>query len=102
MAAVINDWKDGFTITGAPSATYGPYTLLGGQYFFTTTAAGTSVALQYLQPDGSTYTAVGTTTSFTTSAGNAVVSLPPGAYHVVVVTASAIAFALIRIPTRFS
>lgn len=100
MAAVVSNYGDGFVVITAPSATYGPYSLLGGQYFFTTTAAGTSVALNYLQPDGSTYTAVGTSTTFTTSAGNASVYLPPGVYQVVVVTSSAIAFSLTRIPTR--
>lgn len=100
MVAVASDYKDGFAVKTAPSATYGPYTLLGGKYFFTTTAAGTSVALNYLQPDGSTYTALGTSTTFTTSAGNAVVDLPPSTVQVVVVTSTAIAFSLARIPYR--
>ncbi len=98
MATIAYD--DGFIVTAAATGTYGPFTILGGKYFFTTTAAGASVALNYLQPDEATYTPVGTSTTFTTSAGNGVVDLPAGVYQVVVSTTAAIAFALTRIPYR--
>lgn len=100
MTVAVTDYKDGFLVTGAVSASspFGPFNLLGGKYMMTVTAPSTSAALQMEQPDGS-YAAVGSSTNFTTSAAAVVVDLPAGSYKVIC-TSTAFAFSLIRIPTR--
>jgi hypothetical protein len=50
---------------------------LGGKYLFFASAAGTADSLDMLMPDGTTYQAVGTSTTLTTSPGAAPVDLPP-------------------------
>jgi len=97
MALASTNWSDGFTYTGATGSTVGPFNLLGGQYLFYGTAAGTSVSLNMLCPDGSTYTPV---QAETTSAYATVVNLPPGTYEIVVSSASAQQGGLVRVPYR--
>jgi hypothetical protein len=99
MTVAINDWHDGLTFTGAVG-NVGPFTILGGKYLFFATAAGTSNALQTLMPDGSTFQSVGASTSLTTSAGSALVDLPPGKYQFAIVTVSAVQGGLVRVPYR--
>jgi hypothetical protein len=98
MALATNTWGDGYTYTGA-TGTVGPFVILGGKYLFFATAAGTSNTLEMLMPDG-TYIAVGSTTTFSTSAATAMIDLPPGTYQNVVVTSTAVAGGLVRIPYR--
>jgi hypothetical protein len=100
MALATHDTADGIVYTGATSSTVGPFVLLGGKYLFFAGAAGTSNTLNMLLPDGSTYIAVGTSTTFSTSAGSAPIDLPPGTYEIVVVSASAVAGGLVKIPYR--
>ncbi len=97
MALATTDQKDGITYTGATSSTVGPFNLLGGNYAFFGTSAGTSSTLNILGPDGSTYIAV---QAETTSAYFQQVYLPPGTYKIVVVSASAQQGGLVKVPTR--
>lgn len=99
MALTLNDYKDGVTFTGA-TGNVGPFTILGGKYLFFASAAGTSDELDMLMPDGSTYQAVSTATTLTTSAGAAPVDLPPGSYRFTITTVSAVQGGLVRIPYR--
>ena len=95
MSLVTNDWKDGITFTGATTGTVGPFTVLGGKYVFYATAAGTSVVLNILMPDGSTYSPA---YSETTSAFFQMIDLPPGTYEVVVTTSTAVQGGVIKVP----
>ena len=97
MALATNNYQDGVTYTGATSSTVGPFTILGGKYVFYGTAAGTSVVLNVLMPDGSTYSPA---YSETTSAFFQMVDLPPGTYEIVVVSASAQQGGLVKVPYR--
>lgn len=99
MALALNDWKDGVTFTGA-TGNVGTFTILGGKYLFFASAAGTSNHLQMLMPDGSKLQDVGSSTNLTTSAGTAVVDLPPGTYQFTIVSAGAVQGGLVRIPYR--
>jgi hypothetical protein len=100
MVAVVSDYKDGFSVTGAVTAgsPYGPYSLLGGKYLFTTTAPSTTLTVNIRAADG-TYIALGTSTNFTTSAGTAVLDLPPCQIEVAV-SSTSVGFSMIRIPYR--
>lgn len=99
MTVAVTNWDDGFTFTGA-TANVGPYPLLGGKYLFFASAAGTSTELDMLMPDGTSYQAVSTATTLTTSAGVAPVDLPPGSYRFTITTVSAVQGGLVRIPYR--
>lgn len=97
MAFAQNDVNDGGTFTGARTANIPTYRLLGGKYWVGTTTPSTSTALNILMPDGTTYLAVGTTTSFT-AAGNAVVDLPPCTVQFILVATGDVAGGIVKIP----
>ena len=96
----VTNYGDGFTVTAGITAgsPYGPFSLLGGKYMFTTTAPSTTLAVNIRAADG-TYIALGTSTNFTTSAGTAVVDLPPCQVEVAV-SSTSVGFSMIRIPYR--
>jgi hypothetical protein len=99
MTVATFDTGDGITFTGA-TGNVGPVHLLGGRYMYFVSAAGTSQELDMLMPDASTYQAVSTSTTLTTSAGTAVVDLPAGTYRFTIVTSGAVQGGLVRIPYR--
>lgn len=80
---------DNYTASNIAAAT-AAFRLKGGKYGVgaMATFGGGSVSLEFLQADGSTWTAVGTSTTFT-AAGYAAVDLPPGQYRINVTTATA-------------
>ena len=90
--------NDGITATGQ-SATVTGVNLLGGRYAFGVNATwgGGSVQLEVLMPDATTYIAAAP--SFTAD-GTAVYDLPPGTYELVITTATAVQFFLVRVPYR--
>lgn len=63
------------------TATQGPFELKGGKYAVAAlgTSAGNTISLEHLGPDGTTYQAVGTSTTFAADA-EVVVDLAPGLY----------------------
>lgn len=63
------------------AATQGPFTLRGGNYGITASGTISSVALQRLSPDGSTYVSVMTAL---TAAGYANVNAPSGTYQIAI------------------
>ena len=88
--------NDGVAFTGA-TADFGPFTLLGGRYAFGTSAPDTSIALQVLMPDGSTYQNASTPVA---AAGFQTFDLPPGTYLFDIVTTAAVQAFLVRVPYR--
>lgn len=99
MALVTANNGDGITYTGATSSTIGPFSLRGGTYLWVSQAAGTSQNVSILGPDGSTFLPVN---SQTTSAVVQVLSLPPGSYEIITVSASGIQGFLERVPLGFN
>ena len=81
------------------SATPASFALRGGKYGVAAIATWTagSAKLQKLGPDGSTFLSVSAGTDFTAN-GYATVDLPPGTYQLTIATATAVYFALDRIP----
>ena len=98
MAFAQNDVGDGGTFTGARTANIPTYRLLGGKYWFTSTAASSSIVLNILMPDNTTYQAVGSSTTLTTSAANAVVDLPPCTVQFILVATADVAGGIVKIP----
>jgi hypothetical protein len=95
MSLATHDTKDGITYTGATTGTVATFTILGGKYLHLGSAAGTSVVLNIICPDGSTAVPVN---SQTTSAFAAMVDLPPGEFNIVVTTSAAVTGGLVRVP----
>jgi hypothetical protein len=95
---VVNDFKNGFTFTGA-SATQGPFTLLGGRYAIGVAATwgGGTVEVDLFLPDNSTLVDV-MSAPFAAN-GTALVDLPPGKYQVTITTATSVVFFLIPVST---
>jgi hypothetical protein len=88
--------SDGVAFTGA-TVDFGPFTLLGGRYAFGTSAPDTTIALQVLMPDGTTYQNAATPIA---AAGFQTYDLPPGSYKFDIVTAAAVQAFLVRVPYR--
>ncbi len=99
MAFHIDDTKDGVSYTGARTANSPTFLILGGKYMYYASAPSTSSALNILLPDESTYVAVGSSTTGTTSAvGPVVVDLVPGTYQLVFVATGDVQGFLQKIP----
>lgn len=81
------------------ASTPATFTLRGGKYGVAAVAtfSSGSVDLQTLGPNGSTFLDVGTATKFT-SAGYAVIDLPPGVYQFTITTSTAVYASVTRIP----
>jgi len=94
LSTVFN--SDGVAFTGA-TVDFGPFTLLGGRYAFGTSAPDTSIALQVLMPDGTTYQNASVAL---VAAGFATYDLPPGTYKFDIVTTAAVQAFLVRVPYR--
>ena len=89
--------SDGYSITGG-TATASGIRLKGGRYGILAGGSFTSVTLQMLAPDGTTYVTVGTSTTFS-AAGYATIDLPAGVYQLALVaTAAQVSIGLIRGP----
>lgn len=98
MTLALNDYKDGFSFSGA-TADQGPFTLLGGKYSFQAIDTGTiDATLTMLMPDGTTYS--GVHAAYTSTIANATFDLPPGSYKVTIGTGTSLSASLIRIPYR--
>lgn len=75
---------------------------LGGYYAISVLATWNSsgtVTLERLMPDGTTYVAVGASTTFSAN-GSVVVQLPPGQYQWTIATATAVYASAVRVPVE--
>lgn len=96
MAFGSSDSKDGISYTGARTANAPTFQLLGGKYMMANTTPSTSVELDVLMPDGTTYVAV--MPAFTT-ANTAFLDLAPGTYKFVFVATADVSGFIQRVAT---
>lgn len=87
MALATDDSGDGITLTGARTANQPTFRLLGGKYYYASTAPSTSIDLEIKMPDGSFMIV----TTQLTAAGKAVLDLPMGTYRLTLVATADVA-----------
>lgn len=97
MAAMINDWKDGLSFTGAAGSDSPiKFSLLGGRYGVVLNASwgGGNVELDVFAPDNTTAVKIASWTADATE----IIDLVPGHYQFQITTATAAQVALVRVP----
>lgn len=96
MALATQDSKDGISFTGARTANTIGFTLLGGKYMVSHSAPSTSIELDVLLPDGSTYVAV---YPADTAANVIFLDLAAGTYRFVLVATGDVSGSIQRVAT---